>query len=697
MELIQLTINNKSIFVQPHATVLQACEAANVDVPRFCYHEKLSVAGNCRRCLVEVLKSPKPVVSCARPVAKGRVIFTDTPLVRKARESVLEFLLVNHPLDCPICDQGGECDLQDESLTYGSDRSRYFFDFKRSVEDKECGPIVKTVRTRCIHCTRCVRFSSEIAGNEVRGSFGRGEETEIGTYIQSFIKTELSGNLVDLCPVGALTSKPYAYKARSWEVTRIATVDLFDSVASDIVVYTRNQTNNGVSSEKIITVLPIKNGKYVENWISDRTRFAFDGLYSINRKSTVNKGYLDSIKSNVVNDIYSFFAIKKNIIMINFGSQTNLETIFSVNVFNKLFKKNTINSQDTYSADLILDHPFFYSLNQPFDKFYTTSLTNTILVGTNTRYEVSLLNTIIRRQSKLHGAQYLTIGAFSPLAFSQIHVGTSIRAIFSLVENRSFWIKEFMKTSNTSGIYRSINAFRNKNSRFIQKLLVRLGKYYFIKNSYNTRLGYIHDSVGSLAFAHINRYATNNKNESKPEEFCYINKSSSSNNNYYYNTSKVLTFSTHYDDKATFSQLIPSFYESNGHVISIDSSVRTHNKVVTPIASNNNNANIVTVDTIRSCILSKWALKYYKWGVNLSFFYKEVCTNDLNPNSTSFSFNPFFLKPFFVNSGKLILFVQPINDFYRQEQIAANSSTIAECALFLKPEINKNNFFIENF
>jgi NADH dehydrogenase (ubiquinone) Fe-S protein 1 len=162
-----------------------------------------------------VAKSPKPVVSCAIPVSKGIIVFSDTPLVRKARESILEFLLLNHPLDCPICDQGGECDLQDESLTYGSDRGRYFTDFKRSVEDKECGPIVKTIITRCIHCTRCVRFSTEIAGNEVIGSFGRGEETEIGTYVQSFIKTELSGNLVDLCPVGALTSKPYAYKARS--------------------------------------------------------------------------------------------------------------------------------------------------------------------------------------------------------------------------------------------------------------------------------------------------------------------------------------------------------------------------------------------------------------------------------------------------------------------------------------------------
>ncbi len=214
MNQVSITINNRSFSVRPQITVLQACEIAGIDLPRFCYHEKLSVAGNCRMCLVEVQKSPKPVVACAMPVSKGMIIFTDTPLVRKARESVLEFLLINHPLDCPICDQGGECDLQDEAYYYGSDRGR-FFEFKRSVEDKECGPIIKTIMTRCIHCTRCIRFSTEVAGNEDMGAFGRGEETEIGTYINLILRTELSGNLVDLCPVGALTSKPYAFQARS--------------------------------------------------------------------------------------------------------------------------------------------------------------------------------------------------------------------------------------------------------------------------------------------------------------------------------------------------------------------------------------------------------------------------------------------------------------------------------------------------
>jgi NADH dehydrogenase/NADH:ubiquinone oxidoreductase subunit G len=212
--MISIMINNSVYRVKANLSVLQACEEVGIEIPRFCYHKKLSVAGSCRMCLVEIQKAPKPVVSCAMPISKGMVIFTETPLVKKAREAVLEFLLINHPLDCPICDQGGECDLQEETLQYGSERGRYS-DFKRSVEDKECGPIVKTIMTRCIHCTRCVRFSTEIAGQETLGVFGRGQEMEIGTYISTFIKTELSGNLVDLCPVGALTSKPYAFKGRA--------------------------------------------------------------------------------------------------------------------------------------------------------------------------------------------------------------------------------------------------------------------------------------------------------------------------------------------------------------------------------------------------------------------------------------------------------------------------------------------------
>jgi len=225
-------VNDIEVLVKRGSTALQACEAVGIEIPRFCYHERLSIAGNCRMCLVEVEKIPKPVASCAMPLMDGMKIYTDTPLVKKAREAVLEFLLLNHPLDCPICDQGGECDLQDQAMVFGSDRSR-FYETKRSVEDKNCGPLVKTIMTRCIHCTRCVRFSTEIAGVEDLGTTGRGEDTEIGTYVGKTLESELSGNVIDLCPVGALTSKPYAFTSRPWEIRNTNSIDVSDAVGSN--------------------------------------------------------------------------------------------------------------------------------------------------------------------------------------------------------------------------------------------------------------------------------------------------------------------------------------------------------------------------------------------------------------------------------------------------------------------------------
>ncbi|MGD9743102.1 MAG: 2Fe-2S iron-sulfur cluster-binding protein, partial [Dongiaceae bacterium] len=236
----KLTIDGQAIEVPGGITVLQACEMAGVEIPRFCYHERLSVAGNCRMCLVEMEKSPKPIASCAMPVAEGMVIKTDTPMVAKARRGVMEFLLINHPLDCPICDQGGECDLQDQAVAYGFDRSR-FHENKRAVPDKDFGPLIKTSMTRCIHCTRCIRFSAEIAGVEELGATGRGEHLEIGTYVQKAISSELSGNLIDICPVGALLSKPYAFSARPWELVKTESIDVLDAVGSAIRVDSRGR------------------------------------------------------------------------------------------------------------------------------------------------------------------------------------------------------------------------------------------------------------------------------------------------------------------------------------------------------------------------------------------------------------------------------------------------------------------------
>lgn len=264
-----LTIDGIEVTVEPGTTVLQACEEAGVEVPRFCYHERLTIAGNCRMCLVEMEKAPKPIASCAMPAGDDMVIHTNTPEVKKAREGVMEFLLINHPLDCPICDQGGECDLQDQSIAYGKGGSR-FDENKRAVKEKYMGPLIKTVMTRCIHCTRCVRFASEVAGVEELGATGRGEHMEITTYLEQSMTSELSGNVIDLCPVGALTSRPYAFTARSWELEKAESIDVHDAVGSNIRLDARGKA--------VMRVLPRLHEDVNQEWLADKARFSYDGL-----------------------------------------------------------------------------------------------------------------------------------------------------------------------------------------------------------------------------------------------------------------------------------------------------------------------------------------------------------------------------------------------------------------------------------
>jgi len=266
----KLTIDGKEIEVPAGSSVIQACEAAGVEIPHFCYHERLKIAGNCRMCLVEVSPGPpKPQASCALPVAEGMAVKTNTPMVKKAREGVMEFLLINHPLDCPICDQGGECDLQDQAMAYGTGISRYE-ENKRAVQDKYMGPLIKTQMTRCIHCTRCIRFAADVAGVPELGATGRGEHMEVGTYVEKALTSELSGNLVDICPVGALTSRPYAFVSRPWELRKTESIDVMDAVGSSIRVDSRQNT--------VLRVLPRLNEDINEEWISDKTRHACDGL-----------------------------------------------------------------------------------------------------------------------------------------------------------------------------------------------------------------------------------------------------------------------------------------------------------------------------------------------------------------------------------------------------------------------------------
>src|SRR5215472_10434766 len=276
---IKLTIDGQEVEVEPGTTVLQAAQSLGIEIAHFCYHERLAIAGNCRMCLVEQERVPKPIASCAMPVAPGMVIHTQSERAKNARHAVMEMLLINHPLDCPICDQGGECDLQDQSMAYGFDRGRYH-ENKRAVPDKNFGPLIKTFMNRCIHCTRCIRFITEVAGVPELGATGRGEHMEVGTYVEKALSSELSGNIVDLCPVGALTSKPYAFAARPWELTKTDSIDVLDAVGCNIRVDARGP--------EVLRVLPRLHEDINEEWISDKTRHACDGL----RRQRLDRPYV---------------------------------------------------------------------------------------------------------------------------------------------------------------------------------------------------------------------------------------------------------------------------------------------------------------------------------------------------------------------------------------------------------------------
>jgi NADH dehydrogenase (ubiquinone) Fe-S protein 1 len=325
----EITIDKNKIFVNTNMSILQACDSASIAIPRFCYHEKLSIGGNCRMCLVEVKNAPKLVASCAVNVIENMVVFSDSLAVKKSREGVLEFLLLNHPLDCAICDQAGECDLQDQSLFFGSDRGR-FQEHKRAVEDLISGPLVKSIMSRCIHCTRCVRFANEIMGIPELGTSGRGNRLAINLYINKLFKSEFSGNLIDLCPVGALTAKPYVFTARPWELKSIESLDIFDGVGSNIRIDIRGY--------EIMRVLPRLNELINEDWISDKTRFAFDGLKTQRLYEPLFKkqsGFIIISWEIALKEIVSrlSFLTKPYTFGVDIGPQADFESMFFFKIF----------------------------------------------------------------------------------------------------------------------------------------------------------------------------------------------------------------------------------------------------------------------------------------------------------------------------------------------------------------------------
>ncbi len=411
----KLTIDGTEIEVDAGLTVLQACELAGKEIPRFCYHERLSIAGNCRMCLVEMERAPKPIASCAMPIGEGMVIRTDTDTVKKARNGVMEFLLINHPLDCPICDQGGECDLQDQAMAYGFDRSRYQ-ENKRAVEDKHMGPLIKTIMTRCIHCTRCVRFATEVAGVPELGLLGRGEKAEITTYLEKSLDSELSANVIDLCPVGALTSKPYAFVARPWELSKTESVDVLDAVGSAIRVDARGT--------EVLRILPRLNEPVNEEWLSDKGRYACDGL----RRQRLDRPYVRRDgKLQPASWDEAFAAIRDRVqgvqgsrIAAIAGDQCDAESMLALKeLMTRLGSPNVDCRQD--GAKLNPAVRASYLLNSTIAGL--EDIDAVLLVGTNPRWEAPLVNTRLRKAWLHNGLRAGIIGQQLDLTYPAEYLG----------------------------------------------------------------------------------------------------------------------------------------------------------------------------------------------------------------------------------------------------------------------------------
>ncbi|NXC63667.1 NDUS1 oxidoreductase, partial [Aleadryas rufinucha] len=433
---IEVFVDGHPVLVNPGTTVLQACEKAGVQIPRFCYHDRLSVAGNCRMCLVEIEKAPKPVAACAMPVMKGWNILTNSEKSRKAREGVMEFLLANHPLDCPICDQGGECDLQDQSMMFGSDRSR-FRESKRAVEDKNIGPLVKTIMTRCIQCTRCIRFASEVAGVDDLGTTGRGNDMQVGTYVEKMFMSELSGNIIDICPVGALTSKPYAFTARPWETRKVESIDVLDAVGSNIVVSTR--------TGEVMRILPRLHEDINEEWISDKTRFAYDGLKRQrltqpmikNEKGVFVYASWEDVLARVAGVLQ---AVEGKEIAAVVGGLVDAEALIALkDLLNRVNCEMLCTEEIFPTAGAGTDLRSNYLLNTKIAGVEEADVL--LLVGTNPRFEAPLFNARIRKSWLHNDLQVALVGSPVNLTYTYEHLGESPQILQDIASGKHAFCK----------------------------------------------------------------------------------------------------------------------------------------------------------------------------------------------------------------------------------------------------------------
>ncbi len=658
--LVNIKINQKEIQVDKNLTVMQACEIAGEEIPRFCYHDKLSIAGNCRMCLVEIEKAPKLVSSCTMPLMEGMSIITNSEKVNAGRKGVMEFLLINHPLDCPICDQGGECDLQDQAMYYGFDKSRYK-ENKRAVDNKNMGPLVNTIMTRCIHCTRCVRFATEVAGVPELGMLGRGENAEITTYLEQSITSELSGNVIDLCPVGALTSKPYQFKARPWELKRTDSIDIFDSVGSNIRVDSR--------AEEILRVTPRTNEFINEEWISDKVRFNYDGYYQqridipyIKKNQKLSSSSWEESLKILKNKLKSL----KPLALV--GEHVDLETGYAINKFMSNFGKDNVECRTDNQA--ILENLDSYRFNTPLNEIENSDLI--ILLGTNPKIETPIINHKIFKAYN-NNSRIFNIGENIPLNYQTEYLGDKLSNL-----NNEKLIKALKKSSNPLIIIGSAFLSKIKNIKTLKSIFSFADKYNVItkdKNNLNFLNPYA-SRVGQLILGNTTKNLCEPFSKLKKEKFEIVLSFGSEHiaSEQFDNCFRVY-FGHHGDEGAMKSDIIlptPLYTEKNGIFVNIEGRPQEAKKCHNPIGSAKEEWSIIkklsdefsfvfepnTFEQLRSELLKK--------HTKLSIFHEILSNDNASPIITDIEFEDCKTQ-------------YPINNFYMSDIISKNSVTMAKC------------------
>ena len=666
----KIIINDKEMEFEKGMTILQACELAGVEIPRFCYHERLSIAGNCRMCLVQMEKSNKPVASCAMPAADGMNIKTNTPFVEKARKGVMEFLLANHPLDCPVCDQGGECDLQDQSLFYGLDNSRYT-ESKRQVKEKYMGPLIKTQMTRCIHCTRCIRFATEVAGIQELGAIGRGEDMEITTYLEKSMESELSANVIDLCPVGALTSKPYAFEARPWELKKTETIDVMDAVGSNIRVDSYGW--------EVKRILPRVNEDINEEWISDKTRYACDGLLKqridtpyIREKGKLQKTSWENAQKVLIDKIKTF---NPNEIAGVVGELADLEMIYSF----KSFFKNCIGSENLESRQKkIYINPterMNYIFNSTINGIEESDFI--LLIGTNPRLEATILNARIRKAYLKNKVKIYTIGDPGDLTYPYQNIGQSTLDIKKIFEGENK-ISDALKNSKKPIIIIGESALHEKTGEYVFE---SIKNFLFLNNFINkdwNALNILNQQASSVGAFDLGMYLINEDNnflffdKLKNNNFKFIYLLGADNFNFEKKDKFIVYQGSHGDRGAEMADIVlpgSAYTEKNGLFVNLEGKLQNAYKASYPPGE-------ARVDWVIFKNLAKMMNK--EIGFKDSKHLKELIINKIqNKNSNE---KNLIHKLNFIEEN---ISINPI-DYYYTNPIARSSKVMGECRKIFK-------------